>query len=137
MTSGDLFSFLDNDNDSDSEPTSSAMQVDSVTRTSPARALTSSNERSAVSSELQTRIKHPPPSPPPEYGPPSKRKRLDVPPASALAMVVDEFETEARREVAASVGFTGATETAGPRLELRHQVRLQDSFHGPLANCQF
>jgi ATP-dependent RNA helicase DOB1 len=52
-------------------------------------------------------------------------------------MVVDEFETEAKREVAASVGLTGATETAGSRLELRHQVRLQDSFRGPLADCQF
>ncbi|PCH38886.1 antiviral helicase [Wolfiporia cocos MD-104 SS10] len=39
-------------------------------------------------------------------------------------MVVDEVEIEARREVAASAGLTGAVE-AGSRLELRHQVRHQ------------
>ncbi|EIM83920.1 antiviral helicase [Stereum hirsutum FP-91666 SS1] len=40
-------------------------------------------------------------------------------------VVVDEFETEAKREVAASAGLTGSTEAAGSRLELKHQVRHQ------------
>ncbi|KAI5117054.1 hypothetical protein M0805_005293 [Coniferiporia weirii] len=43
---------------------------------------------------------------------------------SPAPVVVDEFETEAKREVAASAGLTGAVE-AGSRLELRHQVRHQ------------
>ena len=43
--------------------------------------------------------------------------------ASPKPVVVDEFETEAKREVAASAGLTGGIED-GSRLELRHQVRL-------------
>ncbi|KAE9392913.1 antiviral helicase [Gymnopus androsaceus JB14] len=39
-------------------------------------------------------------------------------------VVLDDFETEAKREVAASAGLTGGIE-AGSRLELRHQVRHQ------------
>jgi ATP-dependent RNA helicase DOB1 len=125
MTSGDLFSFLDNDSEiSDSDVTSNAMQVDSVPRTGLVHASTSSKRQSTTSSGPETRIKSPPPSPPLEDGPPAKRKRLDIASASAPAVVVDEFETEAKREVAASAGLTGATETAGSRLELRHQVRL-------------
>lgn len=49
-----------------------------------------------------------------------KKSRMDSP----APVVVDEFETEAKREVAASAGLTGAVE-AGSRLELRHQVRHQ------------
>ena len=52
--------------------------------------------------------------------PPTKRAR----PAWPAPVVVDEFETEAKREVAASAGLTGSVE-AGSRLELRHQVRHQ------------
>lgn len=53
-------------------------------------------------------------------------------------VVVDEFETEAKREVAASAGLTGAVE-AGTRLELRHQVRHQVAVppsynYTPIAN---
>lgn len=44
---------------------------------------------------------------------------------SPQPVVVDEFETEAKREVAASAGLTGAVEV-GSRLELRHQVRSDD-----------
>ena len=49
--------------------------------------------------------------------PASKKPRL----ASPKPVVVDEFQTEAKREVAASAGLTGTVE-AGQRLELRHQV---------------
>ena len=140
MTSGDLFSFLDNDNDSeisDSDAPSNVMQVDSVPRTELVHASTSSNKRSLTPSELKLRIKSPPPSPPLEDGPPSKRKRLDIASASVPAVVVDEFETEAKREVAASAGLTGATETAGSRLELRYQARLHCLFLELLADCLF
>jgi ATP-dependent RNA helicase DOB1 len=55
-----------------------------------------------------------------EPGPSTKKKpRM----ASPKPVVVDEFETEAKREVAASAGLTGGVE-AGSRLELRHQVCL-------------
>ncbi|KAI9067764.1 antiviral helicase [Trametes sanguinea] len=50
-----------------------------------------------------------------------KRPRIEAPPNP---VVVDEVEIEAKREVAASAGLTGAVE-AGSRLELRHQVRHQ------------
>jgi ATP-dependent RNA helicase DOB1 len=50
---------------------------------------------------------------------PSSSKRPRV--ASPKPVVVDEFETEARREVAAIAGLTGGVEP-GSRLELRHQV---------------
>lgn len=52
-----------------------------------------------------------------DVAPLSKKPRL----ASPKPIVVDEFHTEAKREVAASAGLTGTVE-AGQRLELRHQV---------------
>lgn len=66
--------------------------------------------------------------------PMTKRLRM----ASPAPVVVDEFETEAKREVAASAGLTGAVE-AGSRLELRHQVRHQVAVppgynYTPIAN---
>ena len=48
-----------------------------------------------------------------------KKKRLASP--NPVVVVVDEFETEAKREVAAIAGLTGGVE-AGSRLELKHQV---------------
>jgi ATP-dependent RNA helicase DOB1 len=140
MTSKDLFSFLDHDHDSeasDSEIASNAMQVDGSPRSQLARAPTPPDKHSANSPGPRKRIKSPSLSPPPEDGPPSKRKRFEVPSASAPAVVVDEFETEAKREVAASAGLTGATEIAGSRLELRHQARLQVSPSGSLADFLF
>ncbi|EKM75469.1 hypothetical protein AGABI1DRAFT_46451 [Agaricus bisporus var. burnettii JB137-S8] len=44
---------------------------------------------------------------------------------SPKPIVLDDFETEAKREIAASAGLTGTTTEAGSRLELRHQVRHQ------------
>ncbi|KAF8649211.1 hypothetical protein AX16_005938 [Volvariella volvacea WC 439] len=49
-----------------------------------------------------------------------KKPRLSSP----NPVLLDDFETEAKREVAASAGLTGAVE-ANARLELRHQVRHQ------------
>jgi ATP-dependent RNA helicase DOB1 len=134
MASNDLFSFLNNDNDSeisDSETALNAMQVDNVSNTTP------SNKRPATSPVPEMRMYSLSPSPPLEGGPPAKRKRLDIASTSAPAVVVDEFETEAKREVAASAGLTGATETAGSRLELRYQARLHWSFLELLADCRF
>ncbi|KZT25605.1 antiviral helicase [Neolentinus lepideus HHB14362 ss-1] len=51
----------------------------------------------------------------------TKKPRL----ASPRPEVVDEVEIEAKREVAASAGLTGAAVESGSRLELRHQVRHQ------------
>lgn len=48
----------------------------------------------------------------------NKRQRV----FSSEAVLVDEFEREAKREVPASAGLTGTVEV-GQRLELRHQVR--------------
>lgn len=69
-----------------------------------------------------------------EYSPKRARMSESVP----EPVVVDEFETEAKREVAASAGLTGAVE-AGSRLELRHQVRHQVAVppgydYTPIAN---
>jgi ATP-dependent RNA helicase DOB1 len=126
MTSPDLFSFLDSqDHDSegsDSEIVSNAMQVADSPRSQLARAPTPSNKCVADPPRPRKRIRSPSLSPPPEDRLPSKQKRLDVSSASVPAVVVDEFETEAKREVAASAGLTGATEIAGSRLELRHQA---------------
>ena len=46
-----------------------------------------------------------------------KKQRLSSP----KPVVLDDFETEGKREVAISAGLTGAAET-GSRLELKHQV---------------
>lgn len=51
---------------------------------------------------------------------PSAPKKLRT--ASPNPLVLDDFEEEAKREVAASAGLTGGVE-AGSRLELKHQVR--------------
>ena len=50
---------------------------------------------------------------------PQKKPRTGSP----APIVLDDFETEAKREVAASAGLTGSTVESGSRLELRHQVR--------------
>ena len=47
-----------------------------------------------------------------------KKPRLETP---QNPIVLDDFETEARRVVAASAGLQGSVEE-GARLELRHQV---------------
>ena len=64
---------------------------------------------STTSLAPETWIKSPPLSLPLEDGPPAKGKQLDIVSASAPAVVVDEFETEAKWEVAASAGLTGAS----------------------------
>ncbi|KAF5354108.1 hypothetical protein D9756_007310 [Leucocoprinus leucothites] len=128
MSANDLFSFLDapaDDNDNEIIPQDDTereqMQQDNDRQPTP----TSTLKRKAVS---------PTPLPPkqngydaaddemrPEENGPTKRARMGSP----NPVVLDDFETEAKREVAASAGLTGATTEAGSRLELRHQVRHQ------------
>ncbi|KAJ3986152.1 rRNA-processing arch domain-containing protein [Lentinula detonsa] len=63
----------------------------------------------------------------PESSVPPKKSKTESTPAAEPApapVVLDDFETEAKREVAASGGLTKGVEP-GSRLELSHQVRHQ------------
>ncbi|KAM6494916.1 rRNA-processing arch domain containing protein [Amanita muscaria] len=108
MNPDDLFSFLDeapppDDVDDD-------IPIDSTrNKASKRKAELSSSPKSPENDENDG-------SRPPEF----KRPRTEA----ANPVLLDDFETEAKREVAASAGLTGADE-AGTRLELRHQVRHQ------------
>jgi ATP-dependent RNA helicase DOB1 len=109
MNSSDLFSFLDDvpigeDNDEPiAEEIEDQPQIPKKRKVDDPTALGPSNEEGADSEPR-----------------PSAQKKPRT--ASPKPVVVDEFETEAKREVAASAGLTGGVE-AGSRLELRHQVR--------------
>lgn len=108
----DLFSFLDvapqpDENNGDIDE--NEMRVDA--------AIAHGVKRKAESSRSQT----PPPIEDFQAGPSEHKKLRTEPPNPVL---LDDFETEAKREVAASAGLTGAEE-AGSRLELKHQVCLQ------------
>jgi len=63
-------------------------------------------------------------------GPSPKKPRLSSP----QPLVLDDFETEAKREVAASAGLTGNATEEGSRLELRHQVRIRSMLYGHVKN---
>ncbi|KII85594.1 hypothetical protein PLICRDRAFT_44920 [Plicaturopsis crispa FD-325 SS-3] len=116
MDSNDLFSFLDGSQDGMHEE--DAMDTDDANYTSKKRkADTSKHSRPPVSKNGDDT----PMEQDNEPGP-SAPKKIRV--GSPKPVVVDEFETEAKREVAASAGLTGGIE-AGSRLELKHQVRHQ------------
>ncbi|TBU31517.1 antiviral helicase [Dichomitus squalens] len=119
MESNDLFSFLDEvphkaesshpdgDVPMQEEAKHPNGSVPQKRKASTPPALETNGDRTASSSQ--------------EAGPSEPKKpRL----ASPKPVVVDEVKIEAKREVAASAGLTGAVE-AGSRLELRHQVRHQ------------
>lgn len=53
-----------------------------------------------------------------------KRARIIDP----APVVLDEFETEAQREVEANAGLTGAEVTAGQKISLSHQVGAYIAF---------
>jgi ATP-dependent RNA helicase DOB1 len=115
MNANDLFSFLDDtrpSEDVDKYPDEDGVQFD-------------------VPNKQGLKRKAGPPSPSTNHSPVvgveahlPESKRLRTEPANPI--LLDDFETEAKREVAASAGLTGADE-AGTRLELRHQV----SSHHP------
>lgn len=63
-----------------------------------------------------------------ENGAPSaKRARREDSAPVADPVVVDEYNVEAKREVAASAGLTGSTEAAGgqPHIVLEHLARIR------------
>lgn len=115
MNSNDLFSFLngaseepevdetEEDAEEQQEHEHDAMQIDRIA--SPDGGAKRKLDGDAPESQMAGQI-------------PPKKPRL----ASPKPMVVDEFETEAKREVDASAGLTGASVEEGTRLELRHQV---------------
>ncbi|KAF8626453.1 hypothetical protein AX15_004869 [Amanita polypyramis BW_CC] len=111
MDANDLFAFLDEAPPAEELIDENKMEVDIVNARGVKRKVDSKQ------------------SPPTNYKPsedaeagPSDFKKQRTEPANPV--LLDDFETEARREVAASAGLTGAVE-AGTRLELKHQVRHQ------------
>ena len=122
MDSNDLFSFLDDapqkadvSHDADGD-----VQMKSAPESKSANGTTRKRKVAASSGlkveDPETSDSNAGPSEP-------KKPRLEQPPNP---VVVDEVEIEAKREVAASAGLTGAVE-AGSRLELRHQVSFSSA----------
>lgn len=110
MSANDLFSFLeptvDDDDDAMVEDVPEAGQTSSVAdRPSTPPTLKRKIDTTAQNGDTNIEID-------------LKRPRMGSP----KPIVLDDFETEAKREIAASAGLTGATTEAGSRLELRHQV---------------
>jgi len=99
----DLFSFLDeNDADTNPEP--------HLTSNVPQKRKQSSGPKNIDLVDQDSQLAR-------RGSEPSKKPRLSSP----NPIVLDDFETEAKREIEASAGLTGTAE-AGTRLELRHQV---------------
>jgi ATP-dependent RNA helicase DOB1 len=123
MASDDPFSFLDGA-PSDDEDLSENENGDNVPMTvdsPPAAAQATSAEQISDAKRRRTDA---------EDGGAHAAKKVRVDgdaPVAATApepVVVDEFEAEAKREVEASAGLTGAADAGpGSKLELRHQVR--------------
>jgi len=101
MNSNDLFSFLDETREGDDSDHDEPMDVET---TSPAINKLPKRKVDTLSG-VDVQVSTP------------KKQRLSSP----KPVVLDDFETEAKREVAVSAGLTGAAET-GSRLELKHQV---------------
>ena len=118
MAVNDLFSFLEEDptHEQDNDDVPEVMDVD--TPVSPNRAATPETKKRKVersnghtSSSIENEG---------EEGSTTKKRRVEP---SSQPVVVDEFETEAKREVTASAGLTESADAVGSRLELKHQVR--------------
>ena len=102
MNSNDLFSFLDEAQEGDESDHDDPMDIETNLPAINKRKvddilLSPDEENLQVSTSKKQRISSPKP------------------------VVLDDFETEAKREVATSAGLTGAAETES-RLELKHQV---------------
>uniref|UniRef100_A0A8H7XX10 Antiviral helicase n=1 Tax=Psilocybe cubensis TaxID=181762 RepID=A0A8H7XX10_PSICU len=122
MNSTDLFSFLEGGAEDDEFDNQDSIPVNEPPQTSKA-----AQKRKASSSP-------PPPKAQQETNGdidsstingagPSEPKKARI--SSPKPVVLDDFETEAKREVAASAGLDSGSAEAGSRLELRHQVRHQ------------
>lgn len=119
MQTDDLFSFLEEEDSN----------IQTISETAVGKNGSSQNKKRKVEGAKDTNEKTTPTTTPQptaiqideivreDAGPAAKKPRLGSP----RPLVVDEFETEAKREVAASAGLSDSIE-AGQRLELRHQV---------------
>jgi hypothetical protein len=127
MNSNNLFSFLEEPED-DELHNGEEMEIDSSTKSlkSPRKRKADSPPANPSTSEPSNR--HPGEEDHSNGTGPSAPKKLRM--SSPKPMVLDDFETEAKREVAASAGLTGAAE-AGSRLELRHQVSASNIWKHP------
>lgn len=107
MDSNDLFSFLDEAPQDEEDENSMQLDVEPVQipATHKRRA-----ESPTVAAPNRQNFDEAGPSVP-------KKPRI----ASPKPVVLDDFETEAKREVAVSAGLTG-TADPGAKLELKHQV---------------
>jgi ATP-dependent RNA helicase DOB1 len=111
----DLFSFLDGDAGQDEEMHAEPAEATSAPSKPRKRKANSPQPVPNGGQKATTQNDN-------EPGPSSpKRPRVDAP----NPVVLDDFETEAKREVAASAGLTGSSVESGTRLELRHQVRAK------------
>ncbi|KAL1941621.1 hypothetical protein VTO73DRAFT_7060 [Trametes versicolor] len=118
MDSSDLFSFLD-DSAQQKQPSQDA--TGDVHMETESQAKSTARKRKAITPP-QRKESDPIAEGSSNAAGPSEPKKPRL--ASPKSVVVDEVEIEAKREVAASAGLTGAVD-AGSRLELRHQVRHQ------------
>lgn len=108
----DLFSFLDGDTGQDEEMHVEPAEVENLPPKQRKRK--ADTPQPVLNGDHNTATQddnEPGPSSP-------KRPRVEAP----NPVVLDDFETEAKREVAASAGLTGSAIESGTRLELRHQV---------------
>ena len=116
MHSNNLFSFLEEPEDDESH-NDGEMEVDV-----PTQSFKSLQKRKADSPPVNPEQANRHPGEEDGAGPSDpKKQRISSP----KPVVLDDFETEAKREVAASAGLTGTAE-AGSRLELRHQVSVSN-----------
>ncbi len=118
MSSNDLFSFLDEaPEETETNGGDNAMAIDTI----PDESVIPRKRKVAVGTSEPRQnggtSRHSPDSDP---GPSIPKKPRT---ASPKPVVLDEVEIEAKREVAASAGLTGAVEE-GSRLELKHQVHV-------------
>ena len=115
MSTNDLFSFLEETNADGAESSTNGLQLASTSMSAKAK----KKKRKQQAAQDAQQLLEANGGSEPEL----KRARMDVdePVTSLHPIVLDEFETEAKREVTASAGLTGGV-VEDQRLELRHQV---------------
>lgn len=118
MNSNDLFSFLEDGAEDQQNENEESMAVDA--RLPSPKSLQKRKAGSPSPANLSTTNGHVADELPNGEGPSAPKKARIL---SPQPQVLDDFETEAKREVAASAGLVGTEAEAGSRLELRHQVR--------------
>jgi ATP-dependent RNA helicase DOB1 len=117
MDTDALFSFLDEDQVDHNNDGSQPMPIDSAPEKSAAKA--PKKKRKAESARATPNASSSKVAVDPEPVP--KKARIQSP-EQENPVVLDEFETVAKREVAANAGLSGAPTAPDQRLELRHQV---------------